>query len=439
MTTTPSPSHDTAPEQELRYWSQLSLWSVLAAGAVLLAWALLAPLHSAVVARGILRVEQYRQVVQHPEGGIIKSILVKNGDKVRKGQALIELEDARISSGYDIIRQRHDAELAKQIRLLAEQEFKDRLVFPDELASRKKDSVVGEVLSREQELFRQRRATLRLQIDILRRQIAETEKEISAIQQQVDADLVAQKNMETETKLNAQLVAQGFVSNTRLLALQRNVSDYEARLAEHRADLSRAQQKQNDLRLRIEDLRNTYRQTAVSELKDTSSRLNEVAEQLKPALDAHQRQTIRAPMDGEVVNLKIHTIGAVLAPREPAMEVVPDTQNLLVEAKLPQDAISDLSVGMAAEVRLLAFQYRTTPLIDGAVTYLSADALTEANGETYYLGQVKLDDKSLTKANLGTLQPGMPAEIYLRTRERNAFNYFLDPIRLSIYRSFREK
>lgn len=426
-------------ELELRRWSGLALWTVLASALAMLVWAVLAPLHGAVVSRGILRVEQHRQVVQHQEGGIVKAILVENGSKVRKGQALIELDDSRISAGYDIVRQQYDAEQAKVARLQAEESFQEHVRFPADLEQRRDDRFIAETLRRESELFRQRARTLHLQVDILTRQIAEIDKEIAATGEQVEADETAVKKMAAEIKVNAPLLDQGFISPTRMLSLERSQADYQDRLSEHRADLSRALQKQNDLRLRIEEVRNAYRQTAVSELKDSSARANELREQVKPALDARQRQTVVAPMDGEIVNLQVHTIGAVIPPRETVMEIVPSSHDLIAEIRLPLEAISELSAGMPAEVRLLAFQYRSTPLVKGELIYLSADALAGRDGEPYYEGQIRLDQRDLAAARLGSLQPGMPVEAFIRTRSRNALSYLVDPVQQSLYRSFRER
>jgi HlyD family type I secretion membrane fusion protein len=433
-----SPEHH-PEEQELRRWSRLALWTVIASTLAMTVWAAVAPLHSAVVSRGILRVEQHRQVVQHQEGGIVKAILVENGSKVRKGQALIELDDSRIFAGYDIVRQQYDAEQAKIARLQAEESFLDRPRYPAELEQRRDTPFIADTLRRENDLFQQRAKTLRLQISILNRQITEIDKEIAATRQQVEADDLAVKNMAAEVKLNKTLLDQGFVSSTRMLTLERSQADYQARLGEHRADLSRALQKQNELRLRIEELRNDYRQAAVAELKESSARMNELRQQVKPALDARQRQTVTSPMDGEVVNMQVHTVGAVIGPRETVMEVVPSDYDLIAEIRLPLDTISELKVGMAAEVRLLAFQYRSTPLVKGELIYLSADALSDPNGEPYYLGHIRLNQHDLEQARLGRLQPGMPAEAFIRTRSRNALSYLLDPIQQSLYRSFRER
>lgn len=426
-------------ERELQRWNRWTLGVALACALALFAWALWAPLHSAVVSRGLLRVEDYRQLIQHQEGGLVKAIRVHNGDSVRKGQPLIELEDTRVNAAYDILQQQQDAEQARLARLSAERDFLASVSFTPALLQRRDDPAIAALLRSELSLFDQRRQTLTLQLNILQRQIAEVEREVAAGREQVAADLSAQEAMHAEVKQNAALQDKGFISPARMHTMNRGLNDYQSRLAEHRADLSRALQKQDELRLKVEETRNAYRQAAVAELKEATLRANDLAQQLRPAEDARQRQVILAPTDGVVMNLRVHTLGAAIAPREALMEIVPPANSLLVEVKLPQTSVSDIKPGMAAEVRLLAFDARNTPLVDGTLVYLSADALSEANGEIYYQGQIRLDATSLAQAGLGPLQPGMPAEVYVRTRERNAIDYFIDPIRLSLARAFKER
>lgn len=426
-------------ERELRLWAVVAGATVGLAGFAFLIWGFFAPLHGAVVAQGAVRVENYRQQIQHQEGGIIKTILVKNGDKVRKDQALLEIEDLRVSASSGIIEQNIAGELAKQARLTAERDFQNKIAFPESLLQKNEDQFVQNILKKERELFEQKRKTLQEQLDILGQQIVEAGREIEAVRQQVAADQASYKAMDDELKANQSLLDKGFISPTRIYGLQRNLADYQSRLAEHQADLSRAQQKQNELRLKQQEVRNSARQTALAELKDSFSKLSDLEEQLRPAQDAQRRQLLRAPVDGTVVNLKANTIGAAVGPRDPLMEIVPENQELIVEVHLPPPAILELRTGMPADVRLLAYDTRTTPLVEGKLKYLSADVLSDPNGSIYYLGQITLDPRSMAEAQVDVVQPGMPAEVYIRTIPRSAFRYLLDPVRNSLERAFRER
>lgn len=435
-------SPDELPElQEVRKWSRSGVLLAVSSLFVILGWGILAPLDSAVVARGVLKVDSYRQVIQHLEGGIVKAILVRNGDEVRQGQPLLTIEDLRVSASFDMLEQQYFSELSKNARLTAERDISPKIAWPEAFLAGLARPQVAEMQRKEKDLFTQRRFALNQQVDILSRQIREAQEEMAATERQVAADRIGLKTMRDESQANRGLLEKGFISPTRMLALDRSEADYASRQAEHEADLARARQKQSDLKFRIEGLKNAYRESAATELKESNDRLNDMLQKVKPAQDAQERQQVVSPVDGTIVDLKVHTVGASIGPREVLMEVVPRGQELVAELKLPIDSVSDIHVGMPAEVRLSAFQQRTTPLIPGKLTYVSADALQEpgAQGNLYYLARVSVDAEALKAANLGELQAGMPVEAYLRVRGRSAIAYFFDPVTQSMYRAFRER
>jgi HlyD family type I secretion membrane fusion protein len=433
---------DELPElQEVRKWSRSGVLLAVSSLFVILAWGVLAPLDSAVVAHGGLKVDSYRQVIQHQEGGIVKAILVRNGDEVSKGQPLLVIEDLRVSASLDMLEQQYFSELAKNARLTAERDISSGVVWPETFLAGLAKPQVAEMQRKEKDLFTQRRFALNQQIDILSRQVKEAQEEMAATERQVVADRIGLKTMRDEAQANRGLLEKGFISPTRMLALDRSEADYASRQAEHEADLARARQKQSDLKFRIEGLKNAYRESAATELKESNDRLNDMRQKVKPAQDAQERQQVVSPVDGTIVDLKVHTVGASIGPREVLMEVVPRGQELVAELKLPIDSVSDIHVGMPAEVRLSAFQQRTTPLIPGKLIYVSADALQEpgVQGGFYYLARVSVDADALKAANLGSLQAGMPVEAYLRVRSRSAIAYFFDPVTQSMSRAFRER
>jgi epimerase transport system membrane fusion protein len=435
--------HDSEEAEEMRRWALFGIVAVLVAATLVTIWAVWAPLHGAVLGHGMLKVEGSRQVVQHQEGGLVKGILVRNGSRVKKGDVLVALEDLRVDASVDILAQQLYSEMAKNVRLSAEREMRSELDFPQELLKQKHIPAIGEAVGKERNIFAQRRTSLQHQLSIIQEQIVEAEHEATATLQQIEADVKAVKLMAEELAANDDLLKKGFISNTRMLALRRSLNDYEAKLGEHRADNSRARQKKNDLRLRTETLRSEYRDTAARELKDSTDRLNEYRQRAVPLRDVSLRQNVTAPTDGVVVDLKLHTIGATVAPREPLMDIVPDNQRLIVEAKLPQEAISELHTGMPAEIRLTAFKQRVTPMVKGELTYLSADVLSEPGpggaASYHYLCQITLDPASVKEAGIGQLQPGMPAEVYIQTRPRSAIQYLLDPVTDSLNKAFRER
>lgn len=425
---------------ELQRWTRLSAWVAAVCLGMVLGWGLIAPLNSAVVARGLIRVEGgARQLVQHREGGLVKRILVRNGAVVKAGQPLIELEDAEVTATSDLIDRQAFAELARQARLTHEVAFAREIQWPEVLVQQGSEPGFSDLLRAEKVLFTQRRQTLDLQIDIIARQLVEVDREVAETRQQVAADLAAARAMEEQLRVNAPLVEQGFVSTSRFLDLKRTLADYQSRVSENRAALARAQQKRSELQLRTQTLRNAYREQAVEDQKQSSLRLAELQQRSRPARDALRRQVVVAPVAGTVMNLKVHTLGGSITPRETLLEIVPARTPLVAELRLPPEAIAEVHTGMEAEVRLLAFQMRSTPMVTGKLSYISADALTDATGMPYYAAELTLDPVSLAEARVGDIQPGMPLEAFLRTRERNAIGYLFDPIRLSMSRAFKER
>jgi membrane fusion protein, type I secretion system len=403
------------------------------AGAVIAfaVWAFYAPLSGAVIAPGYVKVDLNRKVVQHQEGGIVRAIKVRDGDRVNQGQELVLLDDVRIDAQLDLLRTQLEAERAKMARLEAERAFAPRPNFPKDLQKQ-------EFIKREEALFRARREALDTQIEVLKRQIKESVEEASALAQQIAAEERALKLQKEELAANERLLEQGYVQKTRLLTLQRAVAEYEARHGERRAELSKARQRASELEFRILAMRNTYMQTATDELKESTSKLFDLEDRIRPSRDASERQKIAAPISGEVVGLRVFTAGSVIGPREVLMEIVPQEKRLIVEARIRPEDINHVRPGSGADIRLTAYQSRTTPLVPGSVTYVSGDRLVEQQtGQPYYVVHIDVPEKALGAANL-KLQAGMPAEVFLRTDTRTALDYLLAPVTAYLRRAMRE-
>ena len=414
-------------------------FGIIAAGVLVLgAWAVVAPLSGAIIAPGYVKVDLNRKVVQHQEGGTVRAIHVRDGDQVKQGQELLVLDDVRIDAQLDLLRTQLDAERAKAARLEAERAYAPRPVFPGELLKRKSEPKVGEQLARETELFRARREAIETQIAILKKQITETAGEIAAVNEQLVAEERALKLQKEELAANQRLLDQGYVQKTRVLTLQRAVAEYEARHGEHRAELSKARQRVGELELRILSLRNTYAQSAADELKESTSRIFDLEERIRPSRDAAERQKITAPIDGEVVGLRVFSRGAVVGPRDVLMEIVPRDKRLIVEARIRPEDINHVRAGSEADVRLTAYKQRTTPLVAGTVTYVSGDRLIESQtGVPYYVVHIDVPADKLAEGRL-RLQAGMPAEVFVRTDARTTLDYLLAPVTSYFRRAMRE-
>jgi HlyD family type I secretion membrane fusion protein len=419
------------PEKEAKRVIRSGLLVIVIGAIAMGLWGFWAPLSGAIIAPGFVKVDLNRKVVQHQEGGIVRAVRVRDGDRVTQGQELVLLDDVRIDAQLDLLRTQLDAERAKSARLEAERSLAARPAFP-------KDLLKDEFRTREEALFRARRQALDSQIEVLRRQIRETVEEAGALAEQIAAEERALKLQKDELAANEQLLSQGYVQKTRLLTLQRAVAEYEARHSERRAELSKSRQRASELEFRILSMRNTYVQAATDELKEASARMFDLEERIRPSRDASERQKITAPIAGEVVGLRVFNAGSVIGPREVLMEIVPAEKRLIVEARIRPEDVNHVRQGTEADIRLTAYQSRTTPLVAGAVTYVSGDRLVDPqNGAPYYIVHIDVPEKSLAVASL-KLQAGMPAEVFMRTDNRSALDYLLAPVTAYLRRAMRE-
>ncbi|WP_018989371.1 HlyD family type I secretion periplasmic adaptor subunit [Aromatoleum toluclasticum] len=400
-------------------------------------WLALAPLQGAVIMMAQAKVDANRKAVQHNEGGIVNEIFVRDGDIVTEGQPLIVLRDAQAEALYSVTHTALDAELARHARLEAEMTGSTPK-FPQALLQRKDDPVAAEMMHREQALFDERRRALAAQIALLDNQAKSVGDEVEALKAQMEAERMGAAAAEEEMASLASLKDQKFVANTRLLTQKRVISDYRSRQEERRSEIAHAQSQREELRLRAVTLRSDLVRQAAEEAKASTTRIMELQDRLRPASDLLQRLTIRAPVAGRVLNLAVHTSGGTIAPRAMLMEIVPNTGPLVLEGRVHVDSIKDLHVGQAADIRLTALPHRTTPLFPGKVSYISPDALTVEDGATFYLVQL-IPDAAEAGSLLAELQPGMAAEVFIRTKPRTALEYLLEPVTDTMMRAFRER
>jgi HlyD family type I secretion membrane fusion protein len=427
-----------------RWLISVSVAGVAVGLGLMCSWAALAPLSGAVVAEGSVRTEGERKTVQHLEGGIVKEILVRDGDRVKAGQVLIVLDNVSPAAELSALQAQSDAEAAKIARLSAERDLKETLTFPTTLEGDRNDPRVVELLARELSLFNARRGAFVDQSTSLRTELAQTRQEIAISSQLIQTMDRSYDMARQQRQTNEILQQEGFVAKTKMLDLQRTEADALSRVQSSSADLSRAQQRQTDLERRLASLRHDYVKAANDELKEATTHAIQIGERLRPARDQSARTRLTAPVAGVIVGLKVHTTGAVITPREPIVDVVPEGAPLIVEANIRPDDVREIAPGSRADVRLTAYNSRTTPMLDGNVTYISADALVDNDKRTrFYVVRVEISAQALERANRLTkdpivLGPGLRVEMYIRTHARSAFDYLLEPVMDGIRKSMRD-
>ncbi len=408
----------------------------------LLAWVAWAPLASAVVAHGHVKIDLDRVVVQHAEGGTVREVKVRDGQRVAQGAPLVVLGDVGVDADANRLTHRLGAERAGAIRLEAEQAGRPQIGFPSDLrAAAAEDSRLAEQLAKEEALFTARRDSLNNQTALLREQRQKITQEIVHLRGQVEQTAESLRHQLAELERNRQLVKEGFVSDTRISQLEGALADYRVRQEERRSDLARAEQRLVETDLRLAAMHNEYRQRASDGLKEANLRISEIEQELRKFRDASQRQVITAPTAGVVMNLRFPNPGGVLSPREPVADIVPDNPRLVVEAQLRPEDIDRVRLQQPARIRFSAFNPRTTPMVEGRVVYVSADRIVDRQNPqlSYYLAQVEADAASLQAAGGLRLQAGMPGEVYIDGRERTALQYLLEPLSETFQRAGRER
>lgn len=411
----------------------LPLAAVVAAG---LAWSATAPLSGAIVAPARVKVELDRKTVQHQEGGIVRRILVRDGQDVRVGDPLVVVQDARREAELGLLQDQLRAALLRRARAAAEAALQPRFAVPGELAD---DPDATEHAARERGLFAAHRRMLDDQVAALQAQIRDAQAQMAALETRIEATDTSAKLAAEELEINEKLARDGYIQRTRLLALKRNTADYRARGGEYRSELAGARQRVGELRARIAQARNAYQGQAEDELKEASARVRELQERLRPSEDQVERQFVRSPVDGQVMAMRVSAVGEAIGPREPILDVVPTREKLVIDARIRPEDIDSVRNDSPAEVRLTALDSRTTPLLPGKVVFVSADRVTRPEtGESWFVATIEVDVAALGERPDIRLQAGMPAEVFVTTPERTLFEYLARPLAVFASRAMRE-
>jgi HlyD family type I secretion membrane fusion protein len=408
----------------------------------LLLWSVLAPINSAVIAPGQLSVESNRKTIQHLEGGVVRKIHVKEGDAVDAGELLIELDDTVTRANVELLSAQLAEAIAREARLLAERDGlpeipADSLAFrlaPDDLDYR-------ENLEGQRRLLAAREETKRTQIALLEERIVQQSKRIEGYRMQLKSLREQARLIGEELDGVKRLNAEGFAPTTRVRELERAreaIVGEQGRLAAASAESESAI---SEARLEIERVKQQAREDAIKEAEDVEVQIATLIERRTAALDALRRSAIRAPENGIVLGLRVHTVGGVITPGAPVMDIVPEGDELVIAARIAPRDVDKVKPGQEAVIRFTAFNARVTPEAIGSVRQVSADNIVDDLGNVYYLVLIDLPPAEQLKPVLKgqALLPGMPAETFIRTGARPAISYLLKPLTDAFSRALREE
>src|ERR1051326_8184386 len=416
------------------------LWVIVVFVVGSVAWASLAPLESSVNAPGTIVVESHRKTIQHLEGGIVKEVLVTEGQTVAAGQPLLRLAETQAQSNYSLLQDEANALLAQEARLIAERDEASGIAFPPELLAQRSDPKVAQILAGEQNTFTTKRNTLTKQISILSQRNDENKRQIAGLQSQQDAVQKQGTLIDQEASGVEDLYKQGLSTLPRVLALRRQGADLtgqNGQISEHIAEIQLSLEENN---LQMTNLRNQALTQVANDLRDVQSKKFDVLARLNAAKDVVTRLDLVAPVAGKVVNLAIHTQGAVIKPGDTVMEIVPGEDQLDVEAHVRPDQADSIQPGLSAHVSFNAYKQRRLPQITGMVQTVSADRLTDQRtGQPYFNVIVTVDRKQLEDYKEVKLMPGLPCDVAIATGTRTLMEYFLSPILDVIDKGMRER
>lgn len=404
---------------------------ILGAIAPIGAWMALAPLSMAVVAPAFVKVDLNRRPVQHLEGGIVRTVLVRDGQFVNAGDPILILGDVGVDADRNRLAYRVNVERAALARLDAEQRLAKTLSFPlDLLAASEQDERIKQAMSKESALFEARRNSLESEVALMKLQRERVEQEIVALRAQIGHAVSSHGSQAQALEANRRLLKGGFIAPTRVVQLEAGLSDYAVKLEERRSELARAQQRMGDIDLKIKSVQNEYAKMASDQLKATAAQLAEIEQERRKSDDAAVRQMVPAPASGEVMDLKFTSPGAVVRAGEPIAEIVPRDAKLMIEAQIRPEEINNVQRDQRARIKFTAFKYRNTSMVTGKVTYVSADRLIDrASNLPYYSVMILADVDSVQAAGSELkLQAGMPAEVYIDGSVQTPLQYLTAPI-----------
>lgn len=403
-------------------------------------WGVTAKLDNAVPAMGSIVVESKRKTVSLLDSGILQELLVQEGDRVAAGQPLLRLDDTQARALLGQTAAQRWATLSKLARLTAEQNNDPAPAFSSDLqAAARQDPAVADLIKNEQRLFETRRQSLQGTLAVQQKQIAQLNEKIAALDAQSTSAQTQLHFIEEQLKGVLELLAKGFASKNRALELQAQQAELKGNIGQFAANKAEARQNVAQAELELIRLKDSWQADVARDLQDAQAALADVNERLRAADDTLKQKLVTAPEAGTVTDIKFFTPGSSINAGQPVLDVVPQSDRMLVEANVQPNDIEHVHIGQQVNVRLTSYKQHKVPVLTGRLTYVSADRQIDAHGDPFFLARAELDPGTLTNLKGVKLFPGMPAEVLIIGGERLAIDYFLSPITESLKRSLHEE
>ena len=406
-----------------------------------LVWAATAPLASAVISNGQVVIEGYRKTLQHLEGGIIKDLYVEEGQQVEKGEVLVEFDGTQARSDLAVVESRLLSALGQQARLRAERDGDDRVAFPTALTEAEDSAKAAEIMANQRAIFSARRRALETDLSLRAQRIDEFEEQIRGLQSRLTAVESQIDSFREEVDEWSGLVEDQLADKQSLRDARRRLDEYRGERGRLMADIAGIRAQIATTRMERSLRQEEYDQEVATRLGEVQERILDARARISALRDKLSRTVVTAPIDGSVVGLKVHTVGGVVSPGEPLMDIVPQQRRLLVDARVPPDKIDDVRVGQATDLSFPALNTLFINNIQGDVVSVSADALNDQqNNESYYLARIRVNQAGVEElqAENFQLEPGMPVQAFIKTGSRSFLAYLVKPFSEMASRAFRE-
>jgi len=435
-----APGGESQGATEAKRAGRIGLWALAIGFGGFLLWAGLAPLDEGVPGQGVVAIDTKRKAVQHLSGGIVKEVLVGEGDEVKEGQLLIRLDEAVARANYEGARQRYLGLRAMQGRLVAEQSGAAKISFHPDLEKAGADPLIRQQMQNQEQLFMTRRSLLRSDLQSIEESIQGQQGLLQAYAGML-ANRRNQLSLINEELGNLRgLVKEGYAPRNRQLEMERMAADSSTAIADLQGNTVRAQRAMGELRQRAISRQQEYRREVETQLADVSREVLSEEQKFKAVSNDLERTEIKAPVAGQVVSLAVQTVGGVIQSGQKLMDIVPENGALLLEARVAPHLIDRVHAQLPVDVRFNSFAHSPQLVVQGKVVSVSGDLLTEPQtGVSYYLARVQVTPEGLKTLGKRQLHPGMPVEVVFKTGERSLLTYLLHPLIKRVSASMKEE
>jgi protease secretion system membrane fusion protein len=406
------------------------------------AWVALAPLDEGVPTQAAVSIDTKRKTIQHQQGGIIREVLVREGEMVKEGQVLIRLDDSVTRASMEAARQRYLGLRAMESRLLTEQAGRDRIAFHADLMAEGLDPLIQRHMNAQELLLQTRRTALAADLQAIEESIRGQETQRQAFEGVLESRQAQRRLVQEQANSIRELVKDAYAPRNQLLELERQLAEVTAAITDISGNIARSRLAVAELRQRALARQQEYRKETDTQLADVTREVQSDEGRLRALKEELARTEIKSPTTGQVVGLTFQTVGGVIPPGQRVMDVVPDKDTLLLEARIPPHLINSVEPGLMADVRFSAFAHAPQLVAEGRIVSVSGDLLSEPTPQgtmSYFLARIELTPAGIKTMGTHQMQPGMPAEVIIKTGERTVLTYLLHPLTRRVASSMKEQ